>query len=51
MFDAILYQLKRFLNKLIIWIVRTKLIVRLSRIHRHEIHVVLYAYLDGDLFF
>ena len=28
--------------------IRTNLIARVSRIHGHEIHVVLYAYLDGD---
>ena len=28
--------------------VRTNLIARVSRIHGHEIHVVSYAYLDGD---
>ena len=30
-------------------IVCTNLMVQASRIHGHEIHVVSYAYLDGDL--
>ena len=31
--------------------VRTNLIARVSRIHGHEILIVSYACLDGDLFF
>ena len=37
-----------YFNRKIKVFVRTNLIARVSRIHGHEIHVVLYACLDGD---